>query len=146
MRFCLLFAAVLMFLPALTAAQESTGKSLVAPSYSGPPASIDGPQVLPAPSQPWLNSSGSVVMPEGTVVEGENAVPLDLPGDSALDGLPPDHILVAPPQKISAYKNSFFQKLSLAVDYLGNDGDRADLGITETEAYLQVGLPAPIKE
>ncbi len=119
----------------------------VLPNYSGPPSSIDGPQPMPSATQPWLDSSGSaVVMPEGTILEGENAVPLTLPGDSALDGLPPDHILVAPPQKISAYKNSFFQKLSLAVDYLGNDGDPADLGITEVQTFVQVGLPAPIKE
>lgn len=85
-------------------------------------------------------------MPDGTSAE-----PLTLPGSSIADALPPDEtqvedVLLAPPQKLSAYKNSFFQKLSLAVDYLGNEGDRADLGITEVETFVQVGLPAPIKE
>ena len=53
---------------------------------------------------------------------------------------------LAVPQKLSAYKDSFFQKLSLAVDYLGNEGDPADLGITEVQTFVQVGLPARIKE
>jgi hypothetical protein len=69
-----------------------------------------------------------------------------LPGGSIADSLPPDWIVEPPPQKLSAYKSGFFQKLSLAADWLGNEGDSADLGITEIETFAQVGLPAPIIE
>ncbi len=148
MRYWLVIAfAVALRWPTFVAAQQNAIKIPATPTYAGPPASIDGPQPLPPATQPWLDPSGSaVVMPEGTIGEGATPETLTLPGDSVLDGLPPDHVLVAPPQKISAYKNSFFQKLSLAVDYLGNEGDSADLGITEVQTFVQVGLPAPIKE
>jgi hypothetical protein len=142
-----LAAAVTLSCPLPSMAQEVVGKTPASPRYFGPPGSIDGPPALPASVEPRLDPSGAaVVIPEGagsTPIEGEA---LTLPGDSVLEHLPPDHILVAPPQKISAYKNSFFQKLSLDVDYLGNEGDPADLGITEVQAFVQVGLPAPIRQ
>src|SRR5437868_4152314 len=143
LRFWIVVGAAFAFAwPALLPAQQSAIKIPTTPAYFGPPSSIDGPEALPPIGGARLDPSGSaVVLPEG--VGGE---PLALPGDSVMDSLPPDHILMAPPQKISAYKNSFFQKLSLAVDYLGNEGDPADLGITEVQTFLQVGLPAPIKE
>src|SRR4051794_23960615 len=116
MRLCLVCCATLLLaLPPLPA-QDSTGKMAVPRQYSGPPGTIDGPETLPSGSQPWLDPSGSaVVLPDGMMPDGENAGPLTLPGDSVMEGLPPDHILVgpqeivAPPQKISAYKDSFFQ-------------------------------------
>src|SRR3954453_18717894 len=148
-----LAAALLLAWPEVASAQPNAVRIPGTSAYTGPPPSIDGPRTLSPVVQPWLDpSSSAVVLPEGTISDGENAESLALPGDSVMEGLPPDHILVAPqefvapPQKISAYKNSFFQKLSLAVDYLGNEGDPADLGITEVQTFVQVGLPAPIKE
>src|SRR5205823_3840654 len=56
MRFWLVFAAALALAGAAPAvAQQSTGKMPVPPTYSGPPPSIDGPQVLPPTSGTWLD-------------------------------------------------------------------------------------------
>jgi len=104
------------------------------PPYAGPPAGIDGPESLPPGTR--LES-----LPPDTI--GEETI---LPGSPLLESLPPDTMIIAAPQKLNPYKNGFFQKLSLATDWLGNGSDPADLGITEVETFVQVGLPAPIKE
>src|SRR5206468_4905009 len=76
------------------AAQSSTGQMLVPPAYSGPPPNVDGPQISSSVTQPWLDPSGSaVVMPDRSMPEADSGEPLVLPGDSVMDGLPPDHIL-----------------------------------------------------
>jgi hypothetical protein len=49
-------------------------------------------------------------------------------------------------QKLNPYKDGFFQKLSLATDWIGNSADPADLGLTEVDTYVQVGLPFPLRE
>jgi hypothetical protein len=110
--------------------------------YLGPPVGIDGPEMLPPPG--------------GALVEGvspEMLVPgVDAEEHFALPGSPLDEALLfgdpafAQPQKLSPYKDGFFQKLSLAADWLGNSSDPADLGLTEIETFVQVGLPAPIIE
>jgi hypothetical protein len=107
-------------------------------------AAAFGQQPTP-PSGGWLDPSGAaVILPD---VDG--AEPLTLPGSpitETLEALPTESVFIPSPQKLSAYKNGFFQKLSLAVDWLGNEGDAADLGITEFRTFVQVGLPAPIRE
>jgi hypothetical protein len=119
-------------------AQDRSGGIPPRPSYAGPPPTIDGPEIIVPPSD---RTSQPIILPEGEFEE-----PLALPGGSIVDTLPPDWLLEPHPQKLSAYKNGFFQKLSLQADWLGNEGDSRDLGITEIETYVQVGLPAPIKE
>jgi hypothetical protein len=122
-------------------AQDRNGSIPSKPSYLGPPAGIDGPEALPSPSDRLKLPSSELTPPAEEVGQ-----PLLLPGGSIADSMPEDWLVEQPPQKLSAYKDSFFQKLSLAVDWFGNDGDPADLGITEVETFVQVGLPAPIKE
>src|SRR5262245_40778991 len=112
------------------------------PSYLGPPAGIDGPEPVPSRSNPVPDPSGHAILSPET----DGGEHLTFPGGLVVDGTPEDEMLLTPPQKLSAYKNSFFQKLSLSALWMGNDGDPADLGITEVETFLQVGLPAPIME
>jgi hypothetical protein len=100
--------------------------------YLGPPPGIDGPEVIPP-------TTGGI--PEEMIVPGMEGIML--PGELVDEDLAADG-LFAPPQKISAYKDGFFQKLSLSAGWLGNNGDPADLAITEIETFVQVGLPAPI--
>src|SRR6185369_3699350 len=117
--------------------QDRNGSVPPRPRYVGPPASVDGPEVISSPSDRVIQPGERVVQPSeralapgGTIIvpEGELSEPLALPGGSIEDELPPDWILEEPqPQKLSAYKNSFFQKLSLAADWLGNEGDSRDL-------------------
>ena len=107
-------------------AQEPLGPTTTGPVYLGPPAGIDGPQ----PILPELGSDANVVLPP-SIVE---------------DAIVADDLLIAQPQKLSAYKDTFFQKLSLAAAWMGNSSDPADLGLTEIDTFLQVGLPAPIIE
>ncbi|MCC6493044.1 MAG: hypothetical protein IT424_08480 [Pirellulales bacterium] len=99
------------------------------------------PGVLPgAPS----GDAAGIVAPE--LLNGQ---PLAFPGESLEEELADPALLFAappPPQKLNPYKSTFFQKLSLSADWLGNSSDPADLGITEVETFLQVGLPAPIIE
>jgi hypothetical protein len=120
------------------AAQESPPK---APIYLGPPAGIDGPGVLvtqgnqPPGTLPFVQGAPEIIGPEEA-----------LPGGTILDELPDEELLLAPPQKLSAYKSSFFQKLSLSAGWMGNSSDPADLGLTEIDTFVQVGLPAPIIE
>src|SRR5947199_9996492 len=114
----LLGTALTLSSPAFVSAQQGAGNAPVPHVYLGPPETIDGPVGTPSPNKAWLDGSGSaVVMPDGN-----GALPLPLPGSpisdaigSAIEGDPssdatlsPQHIFVAPPQKISAYKNSFF--------------------------------------
>jgi hypothetical protein len=116
---------------------KAKGATQRAAPYLGPPTRIDGPEALP-PSANIDPGSGSIVMPESE----EPAVP----GEPASEAWPVEPVVVAAPQKLNPYKNGFFQKLSLAADWLGNSSDPADLGITEIEVFGQFGLPAPIRE
>jgi hypothetical protein len=112
-----------------------------APRYSGPPPGIDGPEVLLTPrSLPRTTLPRGEPLPEFVVPEES------LPGGTILDELPEDEWLLAPPQKLSSYKSGFFQKLSLQATWMGNSSDPADLGLTEIDTFVQVGLPAPIIE
>jgi hypothetical protein len=95
-------------------------------SYLGPPAGIDGPEVL----LPEAGADANLAVPESVVDEA----------------LAADGVLISPTQKLSAYKDGFFQKLSLAAGWMGNSSDPADLGLTEIDTFVQVGLPAPIIE
>jgi hypothetical protein len=102
--------------------------------YSGPPAGIDGPERLP-PIE---------TLPEVAPGIGpEDLVPFQ---DSPLGPILPDAEYYGMPQKLTPYKNGFFQKLSLSAAWFGNSGDPEDLGATEIETFLTVALPAPIRE
>ena len=90
-------------------------------------------------------------MPGELIVPG--AIPeetLTLPGSQLdqefLGDFADGELFLAPPQKLSAYKSGFFQKLSLAATWFGNSNDPNDLGGTEIDAFLTVAVPAPIKE
>jgi hypothetical protein len=96
--------------------------------YLGPPAGIDGPEELPLVSP--SDSPPDIVLEEGAFL-GELL-------DESLFG--------EPKQKLSAYKDGFFQKLSGSAAWLGNSSDVSDLALTEFETFAQVGLPAPIIE
>jgi hypothetical protein len=111
--------------------------------YLGPPAGIDGPDTLPPPagSVPLDGVEPEIILPGETGDEH-----LVLPGIPVEAAAPMDHLVFGAPQKINPYKNGFFQKLSLAADWLGNSSDPSDLGLTEIETFVQVGLPAPIIE
>src|SRR5262245_44776104 len=100
-------------------------------AYLGPPAGIDGPEVL----LPEVGADANLTLPHSVV---ENALPPE--------ELVPDELVLGAPQKLSAYQSGFFQKLSLAAGWMGNSSDPADLGLTEIETFAQVGLPAPIIE
>jgi hypothetical protein len=131
-------------LDALNTQQETTTTQRNATEgvpYSGPPASIDGPERLP----PALELAPAEGPPPG--ITAEDLVPF---ADSPLGPIMPgeeygEEYYVAP-QKLSAYKSGFFQKLSLSAAWFGNSGDPEDLGATEIETFLTVALPAPIKE
>jgi hypothetical protein len=124
--------------PKLDGPQTNLRAPTTAETYSGPPATIDGPSRLP----PALE-----ILPEGTVAPGigpeelvpfaDNPLPLGEYGDLEYYGQP---------QKLSAYKDTFFQKLSLSAGWFGDGGDPEDLGATEIETFLTVALPAPIVE
>lgn len=49
-------------------------------------------------------------------------------------------------EKLSPFKNGFFQKLCFSAAWLGHGSDPNDLGITEIETSLTVALPAPIRD
>jgi len=49
------------------------------------------------------------------------------------------------PQKLSPYKNGFFQKLSFSAAWIGTGGV-GELGITEIDTALTVAVPMPIRE
>jgi hypothetical protein len=107
----------------------------------GPPPDIDGP-LPPAEPLPAPSSQTPLVLP-GTA-------PLDPPW-LADEWLPEGDVLFTPPMvageaRLNPYKDGFFQKLSLSTDWLGNSADPADLGLTEVDTYVQVGLPAPLRE
>lgn len=133
-------------LPPPSTAPDSKPKTLPASqpreTYIGPPATIDGPQRLPPPNIEVLPEE----IPHGYVPEDylpEDHVPL--PG-SPLEGEFDDELYYEGPQKLSAYKNGFFQKLSLSAAWLGDSNAPNDLGVTEIEAFVTVALPAPIRE
>jgi hypothetical protein len=100
-------------------APQSSGAEL----YLGPPAGIDGPEELPEIE----------AAPPGVEV-GEAPLLEDLFDGTLLAGRP----------KLNPYKDGFFQKLSLAAAWMGNSSDPADLGLTEIDTFVQVGVPAPI--
>lgn len=110
--------------------------SVTAP-YAGPPAGIDGPARLPLPAE-----------------ELPPAFEIGQPGPQASDPFPEsplgpiltDDEYYPLPQKLSAYKSGFFQKLSLSAAWIGTSDDPEDLGVTEIETFLTVALPFPIKQ
>src|SRR5689334_17921175 len=80
-------------------AQDRNGSVPPRPRYVGPPASIDGPEPIPAPSVQSIQPGDTVILPDGADQE-----PLALPGGSIEDALPPDWLIAEPPpQKLSAY-------------------------------------------
>ncbi|MEX2173656.1 MAG: hypothetical protein WD872_04790 [Pirellulaceae bacterium] len=105
--------------------------------YSGPPLGIDGPVHLPPP--------GAEIVPEliAPGIGPEELVPF---ADSPIGPILPEAEYYAVPQKLSSYKDGFFQKLSFSGAWIGTAEDPADLGVTEIELFLTVALPAPIKE
>jgi hypothetical protein len=112
--------------------------------YAGPPPGIDGPPLF-APGLPPGAMPGEVIAPG--ILPDEY---LSLPGGALEEGVLGEfadgELFLAPPQKLSAYKSGFFQKLSLTATWFGNSNDPADLGGTEIDAFLTVAVPAPIKE
>ena len=129
---------VLKAQPESTPAQRNATEGV---PYSGPPASIDGPERLPSA----LEIAPGQELPPG--ITAEDLVPF---ADSPIGPIMPgedysgDYYVV--PQQLTAYKSGFFQKLSLSAAWFGNSGDPEDLGATEIETFLTVALPAPIKE
>jgi hypothetical protein len=116
--------------------------------YAGPPAGIDGPPLTGPAMPPGAIQS---VIPGETIAPG--AIPeeyLPLPGspleEPFLGDFADGELFVAPPQKLSAYKSGFFQKLAFTATWFGNSNDPSDLGGTEIDAFLTVAVPAPIKE
>lgn len=65
--------------------------------------------------------------------------------DESLDPFADEEFLIAP-QKLTSYRNTFFQKLSLQASYIGDGNHQEDLGFTELETYLTVAVPFPIVE
>lgn len=109
--------------------------------YSGPPASIDGPERLPSA----LEIAPGEGLPPG--ITAEDLVPFaDSPLGPIMPGEDYSEEYYVVPQQLTAYKSGFFQKLSLSAAWFGNSGDPEDLGATEIETFLTVALPAPIKE
>ena len=68
--------------------------------------------------------------------------PLSFEGDPAAE----DQGFFPMPQRLTTFRNSFFQKLSLQATYLGYDNQPNGLGFTEIETYLTVAVPFPIVE
>ena len=121
----------------------------------GPPAGIDGPENAPAerrkagssPNSPAVEDLPRLMQPP-SASETLPAQPFTLSDPWALEE---QMDLLAPAlapltAKLNPYKDGFFQKLSLAADWIGNSADPADLGLTEVDTYLQVGLPFPLRE
>lgn len=119
----------------------------------GPPPEIDGPSEPPsgdaARQTPSLEGLPPLVAPPAV---GDEPAPAGPPFTLSDPGILGDEVELFGPEfapltrKLNPYKNSFFQKISLAADWLGNSADPADLGLTEVDTYLQVGLPAPLRE
>jgi hypothetical protein len=128
--------------PKVDAPQTNFRAPAESEAYTGPPASIDGPSRLPPAIE---------ILPEGTIAPGigpEELVPF---ADSPIGPILPggeygDLEYYGQPQKLSPYKDTFFQKLSLSAGWFGDGGDPEDLGATEIETFLTVALPAPIVE
>lgn len=119
-----------------------------AASGSAPP----GAAAPDAPNRTYVPGAGgerSEWFPEVARTPAE--FPTHLPQDDYPD-LPPnlpsavedDDLLVVGP-KLSAYKNGFFQKLSLGGTWLPGAPDDG-LGIVESELFLTVAVPAPKRE
>lgn len=96
--------------------------------YSGPPAEIDGPEILPLTPDIMLD-----------------------PGDYPADGpIGMEHPLLGDPvmrdgmTRLSSYRNGFFQKLSLTATWLPNGSDPQDFGFTEIDTFASFALPFPI--
>jgi hypothetical protein len=137
------------------ASQPSTSQPEIKPveTYSGPPTSIDGPERPPATVIPRSPPADLQRLPPPTLeLPAEEIAPglgqeheITLP-DSPLAGELDDEMYFDGPQKLSPYKDGFFQKLSLSAGWIGNSKSPDDVGVTEVEAYLTVALPAPIRE
>src|SRR4051812_20928020 len=78
--------------------QDRNGSVPSRPRYVGPPASIDGPEPIPSPSDRVTSPSDRVAQPGEAVIlpEGEIAEPLALPGGTIEDSLPPDWFVEEP--------------------------------------------------
>jgi hypothetical protein len=128
--------------PQLDGPQTNLRAPTTGGTYSGPPAAIDGPGRLPPAIE---------ILPDGTISPGigpEELMPFaDSPiGPILPDGEYGDLEYYGQPQKLSPYKDTFFQKLSLSAGWFGDGGDPEDLGATEIETFLTVGVYMPIKE
>lgn len=109
------------------------------------PLPFRAPQRLPAGSQiePLPPVEPEVVAPPTLLEPG--ALP---PGTIVEEGFPLPLVEEDPlaTQKLTTYKESFFQKASLSGSWLGQGDDPADLGITEIEIFLQTAIPFPIRQ
>jgi hypothetical protein len=112
--------------------------------YLGPPAGIDGPQILPPGGIEFTPgyAPGGIAPDDYLPLPGSPVGPL-LSEDAFYEFYEDDYYA---PQKLSPYKSGFFQKLSLSAAWFGNSRDARDLGGTEIETFLTVALPAPIRE
>ena len=110
--------------------------------YAGPPAGIDGPARLPPPGAEELPPAFNIGQPELSPGPQDGGV---FP-ESPLGPLLMDEEYYPLPQKLSSYKNGFFQKLSLSAAWIGRSDDPEDLGVTEIETFLTVALPFPIRQ
>jgi hypothetical protein len=129
----------------LTPSDAASGADARALPYVGPPAAIDGPLGVPERLPPATGEflpEGSLV-PEGLITPG--LVPDDL-APFVDDPLLLEDPYYGTPQRLTEYRNTFFQKLSLSATWFGNGSDPEDLGATEIETYLTVAVPAPIVE
>ena len=132
---------------------QDTPLLLPPPELSGQPETIP---LLEAPSQSRSNNAGdggvlfrptepSLLerLPEPTEAPPVLAFPESAVGpiyseEYYYEGVPG-------PQKLSAHKNGFFQKLSFSAAWVGTGGV-GELGITEIDTALTVAVPMPIRE
>jgi hypothetical protein len=108
--------------------------------YLGPPMVIDGPGATAGPP-PGIGMAPEEIRPPASAGEG-----IFFPDDPFAEGYPEEELYELGPQKLSPYKNGFFQKLSFSAGWFGDSNDPTDLGGTEIETFLTVAVPAPIVE
>ena len=122
-------------LPAPSAADSSTSSGQNRNSSSGDNSNL------------MLRPAGEPQMLE-RLPEAVEAPPVLTFPESGIGPLYPEEYFyegVVAPQKLSAYKSGFFQKLSFSAAWVGTGGV-GDLGITEIDTALSVAIPAPIRE
>lgn len=119
--------------------QKSVAAAQTEP-YLGPPTAIDGPGSSGPPA--GLEFSPEEIAP-GATREEALFPPTDPFAIEPFGDVLVEDDLLGQPQKLSSYRNSFFQKLSLSAGWYGNSDDPNDLGGTEIETFLTVALPAP---